>query len=64
MASKKNRITKLMNTNCNALLTFKVPKNNPNVKIPHMNKYAAIAKLSVVVTNPSLSNMINNTLEI
>jgi hypothetical protein len=42
IVSMKNSITKLINTNCKALFTFRVPKNIPKVNSPHIKKYAAI----------------------
>ena len=41
IASIKNSMNKLPNTNCNARLAFSVPKNMPKVKMPHIMKYAA-----------------------
>ena len=41
MASMKKSTNKLPNTNCSARLALSVPKNMPNVKMPHIMKYAA-----------------------
>ena len=36
--SKKNKIVRLANTNCNALFSLNVPKNKRNVKMPHITR--------------------------
>lgn len=38
IVNMKNRIAKLMNTNCNARFFFSVPKNIDSVNSPHMKK--------------------------
>ena len=60
MVSMKNRIVKLMNTNCRARFALSVPKNIAKVNNPHMKKYAAIA-VSVGALNPEKSALLGKT---
>ena len=60
IANIKNSIVRLMNTNCNARLTFSVPKNVARVKMPHIMKYDAI-EAADGATNPVIFGRTKST---
>ncbi len=60
IVNMKNRIAKLMNTNCKARFVLSVPKNIVKVNNPHMKKYAAIA-VSVGAVSPVNIELLGKT---